>query len=858
MPVIINLREIFATDSQSEISNKLNFNFNQLLELGFGQIGPQGPQGATGAAGPVGPEGPQGPQGTVIFSNSTTTSSTPGVIPPSGMVLGDLLITQDKIWKKNLNDWTQVSDFNQLVVNALGVNISPYVGLAPNSRVIKPRLNSGLDLTNSVTSTDPNYATPGLGQNYQTVLYNFNELRTQSVSLNNTGSIVISTNSSTQKSFSPIGGVNLSTNEITITAHGFSTGTYVTYSSEGGTPVAPLTNFTGYYIIRISDNTIKLAQTYEAAIAGNAIDFSVYGTGSLHRLIPAPPSPDKVFPATANLMLYSFFNGTADPAKEFATANKGYKHQLELGSLDTLTTAYEGVTVAAQAFVISPSFENLRLKKYRITGSPAWTNSQGSYMLRAEYDISSQGITSASSESFSPRRNSEQVWKINKAEGQSADSRIIEMRLTNSNILQYLESSSSTLVDGIFLKKGPSVNDADSYSFGLGFHPTILSQVLFDSSNNITAFKYRGVQVEITRNSDELGTVITPTSIANNTNGDFTISSQGTSKIQLTDTRLLERLDFGFDENLTALNSLSPFNITNPGPLLTLIPLTSNYRLTSNKNVIRLGKRQQDLGNVTSNSINIASITNADVGTVIYVVAGESNPTYNIICSYLTPPTVSSFQDLNNIPIVDRSYSNKTVTLVQNTIIKFTLVQRWFYFGPLFGSISWKYWYMENLDGESFALSNRATALETRATSLETRATNLETRSTNLESPMTNWVSLTETNPLLFNSTIQYRKNIITNQVFFRGDCTVDIGFPAGNNVIGQLPVLPFPNNTRPSSRITIPVAIDASSNLLSNDSYVVVETTGEVRFVYQPRGNTGQPAITYKFFMNPVTYFTN
>jgi hypothetical protein len=848
MPVIINLREIFATDSQSEISNKLNFNFNQLLELGFGQIGPQGPQGATGAAGPVGPEGPQGPQGTVIFSNSTTTSSTPGVIPPSGMVLGDLLITQDKIWKKNLNDWTQVSDFNQLVVNALGVNISPYVGLAPNSRVIKPRLNSGLDLTNSVTSTDPNYATPGLGQNYQTVLYNFNELRTQSVSLNNTGSIVISTNSSTQKSFSPIGGVNLSTNEITITAHGFSTGTYVTYSSEGGTPVAPLTNFIGYYIIRISDNTIKLAQTYEAAIAGNAIDFSVYGTGSLHRLITAPPSPDKVFPATANLMLYSFFNGTADPAKEFATANKGYKHQLELGSLDTLTTAYEGVTVAAQAFVISPSFENLRLKKYRITGSPAWTNSQGSYMLRAEYDISSQGITSASSESFSPRRNSEQVWKINKAEGQSADSRIIEMRLTNSNILQYLESSSSTLVDGIFLKKGPSVNDAASYSFGLGFHPSNLSQALFDSSANITAFKYRGVQVEITRPSDELGTVITPTSIANNTNQDFTISSQGSSKIQLTDTRLLERLDFGFDENQAAVRTLSGLPIFDDGAFLS--PNTSGtYLLTANKNVIRLGKDPFMLNtaiNPIADNITIENITNADLGAVIYVIVGEADPTYRIQCSYPTPGSSPVVQPLGGFPIVDRSYSSKNIPLIPNTIVKFTLVQRWFAFGTGINTsvVAWRYWYMENLDAESVVH--------------ETQISSLQSRAETLESPMTNWVSLTETNPLLFNSTIQYRKNIITNQVFFRGDCTVDIGFPAGNNVIGQLPVLPFPNNTRPSSRITIPVAIDASSNLLSNDSYVVVETTGEVRFVYQPRGNTGQPAITYKFFMNPVTYFTN
>jgi hypothetical protein len=397
----------------------------------------------------------------------------------------------------------------------------------------------------------------------------------------------------------------------------------------------------------------------------------------------------------------------------------------------------------------------------------------------------------------------------------------------------------------------------------LGFHPSNLSQALFDSSANITAFKYLGVQVEITRPSDELGTVITPTSIANNTNGDFTISSQGTSKIQLTDTRLLERLDFGFDENLTALNSLSPFNITNPGPLLTLIPLTSNYRLTSNKNVIRLGKRQQDLGNLTSNSINIASITNADVGTVIYVVAGESNPTYNIICSYLTPPTVSSFQDLNNIPIVDRSYSNKTVILVQNTIIKFTLVQRWFYFGPLFGSISWKYWYMENLDGESFALSNRATALETRATNLETRATaletratSLETRATNLEAPMTAWAPLTITNPNA-SGVIEYRKNTITSQVFFRGSADIFFGFPSGNNIIGILPNNSFPVNVRPSTIVRFPVHNDVNVPSRISKTSVSVSPNGEVRFTYEALAGTGTPTSSYRFFIDPVSFFT-
>ena len=98
MSVIINLREIFATDSQSEVSSKLNFNFNQLLALGIGQIGPIGPQGNTGAVGPIGPQGTQGPQGSVIFGQ--TTAVPPVVTPsnvPTGIVTGDILISTDKI-----------------------------------------------------------------------------------------------------------------------------------------------------------------------------------------------------------------------------------------------------------------------------------------------------------------------------------------------------------------------------------------------------------------------------------------------------------------------------------------------------------------------------------------------------------------------------------------------------------------------------------------------------------------------------------------------------------------------------------------------------------------------------------------
>ena len=538
-------------------------------------------------------------------------------------------------------------------------------------------------------------------------------------------------------------------------------------------------------------------------MAGTAIDLSGFGTGSLHRLITAAPEPDKVFPATANLLLYSYFNGTADQAKQFATTAKGYKHQLELGSLDTLTTGYPGVTSTAQAFVISPSFENLRFRKYRLIGPGSWTGDQGSYYLRSEYDLSSDGITSASSESFSPRRNSEQIWKINKAETLAANSRVIEMRLTNSNLLAWNESSSSTLVDGIFLKRGPSANDSNSYSFGLGFHPTNLSQVLFDSSNNITAFKYRGVQVEITRNSDELGTVITPTGIANNTNQDFTISSQGSSKIQLTDTRLLERLDFGFDENQHQLvvNFPFPFPIVTPGDLL--INNGLNYTLVANKNVIRLGRSpiQQNNTGFNGSLFTIDRITNADVGAVIYVIVGETSPSYDILCSYPTPS--GAVAQTGAPTIVDRSYSSKTVTLRANTIVKFTLVQRWFAFGTGINTsvVAWRYWYMENLDGEVANLqTTKANNNGSNLINIEDWQFNLGI--TTLNNPWTSWITFTSTGAntsiaLVPYNNLQYRLNNTTGEVVFRGSLTIGSGFPTNNSIVnlGTMPLLFRPDS---------------------------------------------------------------
>jgi hypothetical protein len=298
--------------------------------------------------------------------------------------------------------------------------------------------------------------------------------------------------------------------------------------------------------------------------------------------------------------------------------------------------------------------------------------------------------------------------------------------------------------------------------------------------------------VEITRNSDELGTVITPTGIANNTNQDFTISSQGSSKIQLTDTRLLERLDFGFDENQHQLvvNFPFPFPIVTPGDLLIYNDL--NYTLVANKNVIRLGRSpiQQNNTGFNGSLFTIDRITNADVGAVIYVIVGETSPAYDILCSYPTPS--GAVAQTGAPTIVDRSYSSKTVTLLPNTIVKFTLVQRWFTFGTGFNTsvVAWRYWYMENLDGEVADLSNRATALET-------RATNLETSVSDLVNPWTPWAFFSTSGSTWSSSTIvpgytrvQYKRNNTTGEVVFRGSLSVNAGFPINTTpvVLGTMP----------------------------------------------------------------------
>lgn len=85
---------------------------------------------------------------------------------------------------------------------------------------------------------------------------------------------------------STVAAVNVGADTITEVAHGFETGDKVVYDNGGGTDITGLVDGTTYYIIRVDDDTIKLATSFANAIAGTDIDLTVVGVGVAHTLTP--------------------------------------------------------------------------------------------------------------------------------------------------------------------------------------------------------------------------------------------------------------------------------------------------------------------------------------------------------------------------------------------------------------------------------------------------------------------------------------------------------------------------------------------------------------------------------------------
>lgn len=78
----------------------------------------------------------------------------------------------------------------------------------------------------------------------------------------------------------PTSSVDTSTEIITYTAHKLSTGNEVTYNNGGGASITGLTNNTKYFVIKITDNTFKLASTLANANASTSINLTSTGNNA--------------------------------------------------------------------------------------------------------------------------------------------------------------------------------------------------------------------------------------------------------------------------------------------------------------------------------------------------------------------------------------------------------------------------------------------------------------------------------------------------------------------------------------------------------------------------------------------------
>ena len=126
MPIRINLKELFPADAQEITVDKLNFNFNKLLELGIGEQGLRGFSGVQGSPGPGGIPGPTGIRGNAWFLDAVYDPNTLTFTEP--LIDGDFYLdsTTFTVWQYNGATWDFVFDLTAIINSYLTASPSPF------------------------------------------------------------------------------------------------------------------------------------------------------------------------------------------------------------------------------------------------------------------------------------------------------------------------------------------------------------------------------------------------------------------------------------------------------------------------------------------------------------------------------------------------------------------------------------------------------------------------------------------------------------------------------------------------------------------------------------------------------------
>lgn len=125
MPIRINLKELFSADDQAITVDKINFNFNKLLDLGIGDQGKRGFSGIEGAAGPSGIIGPEGIRGNAWFVDIGDPGA-PSTFPD--LLAGDFYLDSQSfaVWQYNGTGWDFLFNLTSIIDNYLSASPSPF------------------------------------------------------------------------------------------------------------------------------------------------------------------------------------------------------------------------------------------------------------------------------------------------------------------------------------------------------------------------------------------------------------------------------------------------------------------------------------------------------------------------------------------------------------------------------------------------------------------------------------------------------------------------------------------------------------------------------------------------------------
>ena len=292
------------------------------------------------------------------------------------------------------------------------------------------------------------------------------------------------------------------------------------------------TNFPNW---KAADATSQNSQATLFNFDANTVKYYIAGSADINGYTVTPTTnragnalTDEVFPYTSLLSLYSFFNSADAPTESSQySGNIGYRHQLELGSVDELTEGLHGTAGASSTYVVSPTYQNLRIRKYRIadTGGSFGGNS----VILTDFNLhADDGVTT-------PALTSKMRWRVNKKTSATNSTGSVITLTLNAGIAEASSSNSIrnsliTEVDGLHLVSSESGNGVGPFRLAIGFDSANIANatkkaiISSDSTGKVESITFAKLPITVTNSAANI--TLATTGITSNS--DTTISSTST------------------------------------------------------------------------------------------------------------------------------------------------------------------------------------------------------------------------------------------------------------------------------------------------------------------------------------------